>query len=52
MENEFYTRLILLLGEQNDKVIEKEMFIWRDYGVVMLEISTYDFLEDIFKSVE
>ena len=38
--------------KNNDKIIEKEMFIWGFYEVILLEINIHDFIEEIFKLVE
>ena len=35
--------------DKDDEVIEKEMFIQGVYGVIMIEINTLDFIEEIFK---
>ena len=32
---------------EDDKAIEKELFIQRVYGVIMLEINTHNFIEEI-----
>ena len=34
--------------KKDDKIIEKEMFIQRVYGVITLEINIHDFTEYIF----
>lgn len=35
--------------EKDDKLIEKEMFIWGVYGVITLEINTHGFIEKVLK---
>ena len=37
---------------KDDKVIEKEMFIRGVYGVIKLEMNTYNFFKESFKSLE
>lgn len=37
---------------KDDKVIEKEMFIRGVYGVIKLEMNTYNFFKESLKSLE